>query len=164
MEVCFNSLKYIFQVSLYQMLVLLLFNTNTTITIKQIQTETKISLDVIHDVLCDLSEKKIIVCDEFENLNRQKSPIRLTKDFQSTKMQVKLCAPFNCTEETKNNDKKFAIQAVIIRIMKTKGTLFIESLIDEVMTEMNQPNENIIRVYFRSEKLVNCSGCFFPLI
>ncbi|CAF1123057.1 unnamed protein product [Adineta ricciae] len=127
------------------MLVLLLFNSNATITIKQIQTETEMSLEIIHDVLCDLSEKKIIVCDEFENLNRRKSSIRLTKDFQSTKMHVKLCVPFNCSEGTKNNDKKFAIQALIIRIMKTKGTLFIESLIDEVMTEMNQPNENIIR-------------------
>ena len=58
--------KYIFQVSTYQMNVLLLFNEQKTWIVEQIQDKTQIQYDILLQVLSTLLKIKLLIC---ENIN-----------------------------------------------------------------------------------------------
>ncbi|UJR07329.1 hypothetical protein I4U23_011616 [Adineta vaga] len=141
LEVCFKSLKYIFEVSLYQMIVLLLFNQTSILTIEQIQNQTNIRNDILQEVIASLLKHNLIICDQRNNLNDMNYSIRLINDFKSSTMNVKLKVPLELTEVKKNDEQKYGIKLLIIQIMKERKSLLTKLLIGEVMEKINQSNE-----------------------
>jgi hypothetical protein len=64
------------KVSLYQLIVLLLFNETPNWTVEQIQDKTQIKCDLLIPILCNLFKSKILVCTE------------ISKDFQETDIKM----------------------------------------------------------------------------
>jgi len=75
------------QVSIYQMVVLLLFNKSLSWTVEQIQDETQIKSELLIQILCSLLQSKILLCAEINEDSkeidiRMNYTIKLANDFK----------------------------------------------------------------------------------
>ncbi|CAF0746367.1 unnamed protein product [Adineta steineri] len=150
LQTSFTSQKYIFQVSTYQMAVLLLFNKSLTWTAEGLHDETQIKLDTLLQVISSLLKNKILACKNINTYNDFKHTdiqmnyvIHLSNDFKSKKIRLNLNVPLKSIEqkdisvdETINNDRRMVIQATIVRIMKARQILEYALLIQEVIQQL----------------------------
>ncbi|CAF0900731.1 unnamed protein product [Adineta steineri] len=150
LQTSFTSQKYIFQVSTYQMAVLLLFNKSLTWTVERLHDETQIKLDTLLQVISSLLKNKILIC---ENINTDDDlkhtdihmnyTIQLSNDFKSKKLRLNLNVPLKyidqksiCVDDAINNNRKMVMQATIVRIMKARQILEYALLIQEVIQQL----------------------------
>jgi cullin 1 len=70
LQTLFTQMKYILQVSTYQMTVLLLFNKQTIWLVEQIQETTQISQEILLQILYNLLKIKLLTCEEI-NLDEE---------------------------------------------------------------------------------------------
>ncbi|CAF0804728.1 unnamed protein product [Adineta steineri] len=152
LQTSFTSQKYIFQVSTYQMAVLLLFNKSLTWTVEGLHDETQTKLDTLLQVIGSLLKNKILACKNINTYNDFKHTdiqmnyvIHLSNDFKSKKIRLNLNVPLKSIEqkdisvdETINNDRRMVIQATIVRIMKARQILEYALLIQEVIQQLTQ--------------------------
>jgi cullin 1 len=64
LQTLFTEPRYILQVSTYQMIVLLLFNQQTSWIVEQIQDRTQIQSEILLQVLSSLLKIKLLICEE----------------------------------------------------------------------------------------------------
>ncbi|KZV95811.1 Cullin-domain-containing protein [Exidia glandulosa HHB12029] len=131
--------KYILMTSSYQMAVLVQYNNNDTLSLDELQTATAISKEILSQVLALLVKAKVLI-------NEEKDQYDLNPSFKSKKIRVNLNMPIKAQEtkeqtevlKTVDEDRKYVIQATIVRIMKARKTMKNQPLIQEVISQISQ--------------------------
>ncbi|KAF5388288.1 hypothetical protein D9615_000826 [Tricholomella constricta] len=131
--------KYILMTSSYQMAVLLQYNRNDTMSLNELVTATSITKDIMTQVLALLVKAKILINEEREQYD-------LNPNFKSKKIRVNLNLPIKADVKAESadvlkavdEDRKYVIQATIVRIMKARKTMKNQGLIQEVISQISQ--------------------------
>lgn len=129
--------KYIFMTSTYQMAVLVQYNQNDTLSFEELKAATSISDDLLKQVLGSLVKAKVLIESDQYDLN---------PNFKSKKIRINLNVPLKAEQKTESNDvlktvdedRKYVIQATIVRIMKARKTMKNQQLIQEVISQISQ--------------------------
>ncbi|KAM6496298.1 Cullin [Amanita muscaria] len=133
------SSKYILMTSSYQMAVLLQYNRHDTLSLEEIQAATAISKDILLQVLALLVKAKVLINEENDQYD-------LNPNYKSKKIRVNLNQPIKAEVKAESSDvlkavdedRKYVIQATIVRIMKARKTLKNQPLIQEVISQISQ--------------------------
>ncbi|KAI0700014.1 Cullin-domain-containing protein [Cerioporus squamosus] len=131
--------KYILMTSSWQMAVLLQYNNNDTLSLDELLTATAISKDILKQVLAVLVKAKILINEEADQYD-------LNPNFKSKKIRINLNTPIKAEQKaestdvlkTVDEDRKYVIQATIVRIMKARKTMKNQALIQEVIQQISQ--------------------------
>ncbi|KAJ6559972.1 Cullin [Mycena capillaripes] len=135
----YTNQKYILMTSAYQAAVLLQYNRNDTLSLTELQEATKISPEILGQVLALLVKAKVLV-------NEEKDQYDLNPGFKSKKIRVNLNLPIKADVKAESSDvlkavdedRKYVIQATIVRIMKARKTMKNQALIQEVISQISQ--------------------------
>ncbi|ORZ15680.1 Cullin [Absidia repens] len=135
---------YTLQVSAYQMGVLLQYNNATSYTYEELQTNTSLSPDAINPALGILLKARVLLLTSGEKVGDPKSRYELNFDFKNKKIRINLNINLKTeqkietdeTHKTIEEDRKFLMQAAIVRIMKTRKVMKHVALIEEVITQL----------------------------
>jgi len=127
------SPKYIFMTSSYQMSVLLQYNDNDSLTIDELVQATGVPKDQLEPVLTVLLKSKVLLSDE-------KDTYDYNPNYKNKKIRINLNMPVKTENKqdtsevlkTVDDDRKFVIQATIVRVMKSRKTMKAQALIAEV--------------------------------
>ncbi|EKM79404.1 hypothetical protein AGABI1DRAFT_120802 [Agaricus bisporus var. burnettii JB137-S8] len=130
--------KYILMTSSYQTAILLQYNTQDTLSLSEIIAATSIPKETLTQILALLVKAKLLINEEEEQYD-------LNPGFKSKKIRVNLNLPIKSetkaetTEVLKivDEDRKYVIQATIVRIMKARKTMKNQALIQEVITQLS---------------------------
>ncbi|KIK69633.1 hypothetical protein GYMLUDRAFT_34019 [Collybiopsis luxurians FD-317 M1] len=131
--------KYILMTSSYQMAVLVQYNKNDTLSLSELITATSIPKELMTQILALLVKAKILINEETDQYD-------LNPSFKSKKIRVNLNQPIKAEVKTESadvlksvdEDRKFVVQATIVRIMKARKTMKNQSLIQEVILQISQ--------------------------
>ncbi|KAI0264030.1 Cullin-domain-containing protein [Gloeopeniophorella convolvens] len=131
--------KYILMTSAYQMAVLLQYNNNDTLSLDELATATNVSKELLTQVLQPLVKSRILISEETDQYD-------LNPNFKSKKIRVNLNQPIKAEVKaessdvlkTVDEDRKYVIQATIVRIMKARKTMKNQPLIQEVISQISQ--------------------------
>ncbi|KAI0712567.1 Cullin-domain-containing protein [Earliella scabrosa] len=131
--------KYILMTSSWQMAVLLQYNNNDTLSLDELVSATAISKDILKQVLAVLVKAKILINEETDQYD-------LNPGFKSKKIRINLNMPIKAEQKaestdvlkTVDEDRKYVIQATIVRIMKARKTMKNQALIQEVIQQISQ--------------------------
>ncbi|KAH8104831.1 Cullin-domain-containing protein [Cristinia sonorae] len=131
--------KYILMTSSWQMAVLLQYNDNDTLSLEEIFAATNIQKDILKQVLALLVKAKILINEETDQYD-------LNPNFKSKKIRINLNMPIKAEQKaestdvlkTVDEDRKYVIQATIVRIMKARKTMKNQQLIQEVIAQISQ--------------------------
>ncbi|KAN0127343.1 Cullin domain containing protein [Lactarius tabidus] len=131
--------KYILMTSAYQMAVLLQYNNNDTLSLDELATATNVGKDLLTQVLQPLVKSRILISEETDQFD-------LNPNFKSKKIRVNLNQPIKAEVKaessdvlkTVDEDRKYVIQATIVRIMKARKTMKNQPLIQEVISQISQ--------------------------
>ncbi|KAL0960626.1 hypothetical protein HGRIS_005657 [Hohenbuehelia grisea] len=131
--------KYILMTSSYQMAVLLQYNNNDTLSLDELVAATSINKELLTQILGLLVKAKILI-------NEEKEQYDLNPGFKSKKIRVNLNLPIKAEVKaettdvlkTVDEDRKYVIQATIVRIMKARKTMKNQALIQEVISQISQ--------------------------
>ncbi|KAH9161142.1 Cullin-domain-containing protein [Lactarius sanguifluus] len=126
--------KYILMTSAYQMAVLLQYNNNDTLSLDELATATNVGKDLLTQVLQPLVKSRILISEETDQYD-------LNPNFKSKKIRVNLNQPIKAEVKaessdvlkTVDEDRKYVIQATIVRIMKARKTMKNQPLIQEAI-------------------------------
>ncbi|CCO26304.1 Cullin-1 Short=CUL-1 [Rhizoctonia solani AG-1 IB] len=130
--------KYILMTSSYQMAVLVQYNENDTLSLDELVTATGIPKELLSQVLAVLVKAKVLINEETEQYD-------LNPSFKSKKIRVNLNQPIKAEVKqessdvlkTVDEDRKYVIQATIVRIMKARKTMKNQVLIQEVTSQIS---------------------------
>ena len=144
--------KYELVVSTAQACILCLFNDCSTLTREQMRQQTGIPPGIFDDVLESCSTKWPLLVVEGEN-------VRINEEFESTKrkismiMQEKRAAPAEraSTRAALDDDRKFAVEACIMRLMKSRKVMRHPDLVQEI-------NAQLMKL-FKPDQRVPTSAC-----
>ncbi|KAG1792893.1 Cullin [Suillus plorans] len=133
--------KYILMTSSYQMSVLLQYNKHDTLSLEELITATAISKDILTQVLTLLVKAKVLINEETDQYDLNPSMA-----YPSKKIRVNLNQPIKAEVKaessevlkTVDEDRKYVIQATIVRIMKARKTMKNQPLIQEVISQISQ--------------------------
>ncbi|KAF9242574.1 Cullin [Melanogaster broomeanus] len=131
--------KYTLMTSSYQMAVLLQYNNHDTLSLEELITATAISKEILVQVLSLLVKARILINEESDQYD-------LNPNFKSKKVRVNLNQPIKAEVKaessevlkTVDEDRKYVIQATIVRIMKARKTMKNQPLIQEVISQISQ--------------------------
>lgn len=135
----YTNQKYILMTSSYQMAVLLQYNRTDTLSLDELVTATSITKDILTQVLAVLVKAKVLI-------NEEKDQYDLNPNFKSKKIRVNLNLPIKAEVKAESSDvlkavdedRKYVIQATIVRIMKARKTMKNQALIQEVISQISQ--------------------------
>ncbi|VDB91866.1 unnamed protein product [Peniophora sp. CBMAI 1063] len=130
--------KYILMTSAYQTAVLLQYNRADTLSLDELLQATAIQKELLVQVLGLLTKAKILVSDDNEQFD-------LNPNFKSKKIRINLNQPIKAEAKaeasdvlkTVDEDRKYVIQATIVRIMKARKTMKNQPLIQEVISQIS---------------------------
>ncbi|PNP52245.1 hypothetical protein THARTR1_07454 [Trichoderma harzianum] len=141
---CKNSkTPYTFQVSIYQMSILLLFNEKDNYSYDDISSATQLSSEVLDQALAVILKAKVLLMDGGDKPGPGKT-FRLNYDFKSKKIRVNL----NLggvkeakqeeveTNKTIEEDRKLVLQSAIVRIMKARKKMKHTQLVSETINQI----------------------------
>ncbi|KAF9975240.1 hypothetical protein BGZ73_001176 [Actinomortierella ambigua] len=139
-----SKVGYTFQVSTYQMGILLQYNNALSYTLEELQTQTNLNMDQLAGALGILVKAKVLLLEGGSSVGESGSRYELNTDFKSKKVRVNLNLPLKAeqkveTEETHKTieeDRKLLMQAAIVRIMKTRKVMKHVNLMQEVITQL----------------------------
>ncbi|KAL2874146.1 ubiquitin ligase (cullin) of SCF [Colletotrichum sp. CLE4] len=142
---CKNSkTPYTFQVSAYQMAILLLYNDKDKHTYEDISGITLLSSEVLDQALAILLKAKVLIMSPAEGKPEDGKSFRLNYDFKSKKIRVNLNlggAKEAKQEEVETNktieeDRKLLLQSAIVRIMKARKKMKHTQLVSETINQI----------------------------
>ncbi|KAI9327739.1 Cullin [Zopfochytrium polystomum] len=136
---------YTYQVSTFQMGILLQFNTGLSFTWEELLNTTGLTAEMLNSQMTSLVKSKVLVQPAGSaKFGAAGSRYDLNLDFKSKKVRINLNVPGKSevkaeTEETHKTieeDRKLLIQAAIVRIMKTRKVAKHNTLITEVISQL----------------------------
>ncbi|KAL5512777.1 hypothetical protein ACEPAG_3043 [Sanghuangporus baumii] len=131
--------KFIFMTSSFQMAVLIQYNDYDSLSLEELQSNTGIPKDLLKQVLTILCKARVLLNDG------EGEPYDLNPNYKSKKIRVnlnqriKLAEKAESIEVLKNvdEDRKLALQATIVRIMKARKTMKNQEVIQEVISHVS---------------------------
>ncbi|KAH6912447.1 ubiquitin-protein ligase [Coprinopsis sp. MPI-PUGE-AT-0042] len=135
----YTNQKYILMTSSYQMAVLMQYNRNDTLSLDELVAATSVSKEILTQVLAVLVKAKVLINEETDQYD-------LNPGFKSKKIRVNLNLPIKAEVKAESadvlkavdEDRKYVIQATIVRIMKARKTMKNQALIQEVISQISQ--------------------------
>jgi cullin 1 len=146
---CFAN-RYILRASTFQITVLLIFNSRDTITVNELVEVTKLSFDIIAQVLQSLLKANILTLPENDKDTAPadftgESTVMLVKDYNNQNLRVNINVPLkeegvnmepDPVNTVINEHRKYTVQATIVQIMKVKKVLKHQQLVSEILTQL----------------------------
>ncbi|KLU81874.1 Cullin-1 [Magnaporthiopsis poae ATCC 64411] len=137
-----SKTPYTFQVSMYQMAILLMFNEEDTHTYDEIASATQLNSEAMDPSIGVLVKAKVLLAD-----NEKPGPgttYRLNYDFKSKKIRINLNVGMKTEqkqEELDTNkhieeDRKLVLQSAIVRIMKARKRMKHNQLVSETIAQI----------------------------
>ncbi|PBK89611.1 Cullin-domain-containing protein [Armillaria gallica] len=128
--------RYVLMTSSYQMVILLLYNDHSLLSLSELVTATSIPKEIITQVVSVLVKARILVNEDSEQYS-------LNSNFKSKKVRVNVNQPIKAEGQTEvmrdvQEDRKYVIQATIVRIMKAQKSMNNEHLVQEVIKQISQ--------------------------
>ncbi|KAK0216805.1 Cullin-domain-containing protein [Armillaria fumosa] len=154
---------YILMTNSFQMAILVMYNNHDTLSLTELVTATSIPREVITQILAILVKARILVNEESEQHD-------LNPNFRSKKIRINLNRPIKTEEldevlKNVEENRKYVIQASIIRVMKARQTMMNQQLIQEVISQLSQrftPNvtdiEKAIGILLEKEYIERVQG------
>jgi len=135
-----NKSGYTLQASTYQMGVLLLFNNEESLTAELISIATQLTESALRTTLLSLVKAKILNMEPEEEEIEKHHKFSLNTEYKNKRAKVNINVPVpqqlkeesDSTHKTVEEDRKWAIQAATVRIMKMRKRLNHANLISEV--------------------------------
>ncbi|UJR20964.1 hypothetical protein I4U23_024070 [Adineta vaga] len=135
---------YIVTMGTYQLALLLLFNDHQELMLDDIKEATKLNRKELEKQILILVENKLLLCDS-KDLKSQ-SIISINMEFKSkrTKFKISTATQKEMTQEIEiaekavDEDRRFYLQAIIVRIMKARQMMNHNHLIQEVCVQAKQ--------------------------
>eukprot|EP01105_Mastigella_eilhardi_P005888 TRINITY_DN1756_c0_g1_i8.p1 TRINITY_DN1756_c0_g1~~TRINITY_DN1756_c0_g1_i8.p1 ORF type:complete len:451 (+),score=119.73 TRINITY_DN1756_c0_g1_i8:841-2193(+) len=132
-----SKVGYVFQASLYQMGVLLLFNEHKQLSLADIQASTRLADAVLVNTIKVLMKTKVMTrVDAGEEINKD-TTVCANNNFKSKRTRVLINIPVGddtpATVKTIEEDRLLQIQAAIVRIMKMRKQLQHTQLVTETI-------------------------------
>jgi len=137
----FYDKNYIFQVSVYQMAILLSYNKSDSYTLSELRELTGLNENTITGQLNYLCKTKVLL---LKSSPSGEKVYVYNPNFKYKKIRVPLNMTVRSEQQAENeetrkaieNDRSFLIQAAIVRIMKTRKTLKHVALMNEVISQL----------------------------
>lgn len=135
---------YTFQVSLYQMAILLLFNERDTYSYDDIAATTQLNPDVLEQAMATILKAKVLLVSPEGSKAKPGASFKLNTDFKNKKIRIKLDqggVKETKQEEAETNktieeDRKILIQSAMVRIMKARKRMKHAQLVSETITQI----------------------------
>lgn len=144
---CKNSkTPYTFQVSMYQMAVLMLFNTTDQYPYSDVATLTGLNSEALDPSLNILVKAKVLLMRPEGDKAGPGKAFSLNFDFRSKKVRVNLNVGMKSeskqeeveTTKTIEEDRKLLLQSAIVRIMKARKRMKHQQLVSETINQIRQ--------------------------
>ncbi|KAG4304980.1 hypothetical protein PORY_001655 [Pneumocystis oryctolagi] len=139
------KVPYTFQVSTYQMGILLAYNTFTSLSYEQLQNITALKKDILDASLNILVKANVLLISPPDMaIGDKDTKYNLNMNFKSKKNRVNLNIPTKIeqkqeideTHKTIEEDRKLLMQSTIVRIMKARKVLKHVILIQETISQI----------------------------
>ncbi|KAA8911597.1 hypothetical protein TRICI_003755 [Trichomonascus ciferrii] len=139
-----NKVGYTFTVSAYQLSILLPFNEQDTYTWEQLLEITQLPEEILSNSLAFILKAKLLLKEPSDAKTEDKdTKFTLNFDFKNKKVRINLNLPMKTeqkqevdqTHKSIEEDRKFFLQAVIVRIMKARKELKHVSLVQETIEQ-----------------------------
>ncbi|TKX20433.1 cullin-like protein 4 [Elsinoe australis] len=139
-----NKVPYTFQVSTYQMAILLLFNSSDNVTYDEMAEATKLNKETLDPSIAIMIKAKIFLPQPEGAGQESGTTYKLNHGFKNKKMKVNLNIAIKAeqkqevedTHKTIEEDRKMLMQSAIVRIMKSRKTMKHSQLVSEVITQI----------------------------
>ncbi|KAK3319257.1 Cullin [Apodospora peruviana] len=140
------KMPYTFQVSIYQMAVLLLFNEKDKITYEEIASTTQLNNEALDPSLNILLKAKVLNVSPEGAKPGPNATFGLNYDFKNKKFRVNLNVGMKSetkqeeaeTNKTIEEDRKLLLQSAIVRIMKARKRMKHQQLVSETINQIRQ--------------------------
>lgn len=140
---------YSITMSIFQMAILLCFNSSKSLAIKEIHDTTQLPLKELVKQVQSLIDAKLILSETVNELTSELtevSVIQLNLDYSNKRTKFKINSSIQkeavqeaeVTQASVDEDRKLYLQATIVRIMKSRKSLNHNSLIQEVINQSKQ--------------------------
>jgi cullin 1 len=138
------KVPYTFQVSTYQMGILLLFNEADTLTYEEIEKATTLATEILDPNLSILLKAKVLVASPEGAKPEPSTSFTLNYNFKNKKVKVNLNIQIKSeqkveaddTHKTIEEDRKLLLQSAIVRIMKSRKKMKHVQLVQEVIQQV----------------------------
>lgn len=140
-----GKVPYTFQVSAYQMAVLLLFNEQETLDYGDIKEYTQLTDEILDSqVMGVLVKARVVTPSPEDGKPAQGTKYTLNMGFKNKKVKINLNITVKSEQKTESEDthktveedRKLLLQAVIVRIMKGRKKLRHVQLVEEVINQV----------------------------
>ncbi|KAL2813696.1 Cullin [Aspergillus granulosus] len=139
-----TKVPYTFQVSTYQMGILLLFNDSDTLTYPDIQKATSLTPEILDPNLSIFLKAKVLTISPEGSKPGPGSTFNLNYNFKNKKIKVNLNIQIKSeqkvetddTHKTIEEDRKLLLQSAIVRIMKSRKKMKHVQLVQEVIHQV----------------------------
>ncbi|KXX77857.1 Cullin-1 [Madurella mycetomatis] len=139
------KMPYTFQVSIYQMAILLLFNEKDENTYEEIASTTQLNNEALDPSLGILLKAKVLSMAGAEKIGPG-ATFSLNYDFKSKKYRLNLNMSMKSetkqeeaeTNKTIEEDRKLLLQSAIVRIMKARKRMKHQQLVSETINQIRQ--------------------------
>lgn len=136
-----KSVPYTFQVSTYQMGILLLFNDADTLSYDDIEAATKLNKETLDPCLGLFVKAKVLNALPESGKPESGTKYSLNMGFKNKKLKINLNITIKSetkqeveeTHKTIEEDRKLLIQSAIVRVMKSRKTLKHQNLVSETI-------------------------------
>lgn len=141
-----NKTGYFFQVSVYQMAILLLFNDKDKIKYDEIASTTQLTAEALDPALGILVKAKVLNVSPDGEKPGPGATYALNYDFKNKKMRVNLNVGMKSetkqeeaeTNKTIEEDRRLLLQSAIVRIMKARKRMKHQQLVSETINQIRQ--------------------------
>ncbi|OQE41213.1 hypothetical protein PENCOP_c005G04794 [Penicillium coprophilum] len=138
------KVPYTFQVSTYQMGILLLFNEADTLTYDEIEKATSLASEILDPNLSILLKAKVLIASPEGAKPEPSTSFTLNYNFKSKKVKINLNIQIKSeqkveaddTHKTIEEDRKLLLQSAIVRIMKSRKKMKHVQLVQEVIQQV----------------------------
>ena len=143
-----NKIPYTFQVSTYQMAILLLFNEsrNDTVSYDEIAASTGLARETLDPSIAVFVKARVLTPEPESGKTESGTSYKLNHGFKNKRVKVNLNIGIKSeakqevedTHKTIEEDRKLLIQSAIVRIMKSRKKLRHQLLLQETIAQISQ--------------------------